>query len=211
MERKLITCPGSAHLEEIEMERTPLGILIGSCTRFSPACAVTCARDCAARMDRRDRMLSPDRRERVLLVYADDHERQLTERLAHHLGDDDLAVEMADAQTYRVPPPQDYSTVVVVAPVHRRRLARSTADYVSKHRDALAEISSVFVPISTRTDDDLPAGEAVAAVASATGWAPSYSEAIAVHARAAATLDQRIRALARKIADVIPKLCDTAT
>ncbi len=56
MERKLITCPESAHLEEIEMERTPDGIVIISCSRFSPACAVECAVECAVRMNRRDRV-----------------------------------------------------------------------------------------------------------------------------------------------------------
>jgi hypothetical protein len=56
VERKLITCPESAHLEEIEMERTPDGIVIISCSRFSPACAVECAVECAVRMNRRDRL-----------------------------------------------------------------------------------------------------------------------------------------------------------
>ena len=42
MERKLITCPISAHLEEIEYERTPLGIVIDQCSRFVPRCAIVC-------------------------------------------------------------------------------------------------------------------------------------------------------------------------
>lgn len=54
--RKLITCPESAHLEEIEYEQHPLGLLIIGCSQFSPSCAVTCARECAARLDRRRRI-----------------------------------------------------------------------------------------------------------------------------------------------------------
>jgi hypothetical protein len=59
MRSMLITCPESAHLEEIQYEDHPLGMLITSCSRFSPACAVNCERLCAARLDRR-RQSPPD-------------------------------------------------------------------------------------------------------------------------------------------------------
>lgn len=51
----LVTCPETAHLENIEYLDSPLGMLITSCTRFSPACAVTCERLCAARLDHKRR------------------------------------------------------------------------------------------------------------------------------------------------------------
>ena len=51
---RLITCPETAHLELIECEETPFGLVIARCSRFRPACAVTCPRTCAARLDRRD-------------------------------------------------------------------------------------------------------------------------------------------------------------
>jgi hypothetical protein len=57
MESKLVTCPESAHLERIEYENHPLGLLIAACSRFQPACAVTCQRMCAAMLDRRDRVM----------------------------------------------------------------------------------------------------------------------------------------------------------
>lgn len=63
MERKLITCPETAHLEEIEMERMPRGIVILSCSRFSPACAIECVSECAVRMNRRDRLRAATPRE----------------------------------------------------------------------------------------------------------------------------------------------------
>ena len=46
-----ITCPETAHLEFIEMENDPLGILIARCSAFpgEPACP----RTCAARLDRK--------------------------------------------------------------------------------------------------------------------------------------------------------------
>ena len=53
--RKLVTCPETAHLEQLDFDLHPLGILIHTCSRFAPSCQVTCARTCAARMDRRAR------------------------------------------------------------------------------------------------------------------------------------------------------------
>jgi hypothetical protein len=55
MERKRITCPETAHLEEVDIEQTPLGVLIEGCSRFQPRCNVQCARCCAALMDVRDK------------------------------------------------------------------------------------------------------------------------------------------------------------
>ena len=48
---RLVTCPETAHLELIDYEDTPLGMLIRECSRFRPACAITCTRTCAARFD----------------------------------------------------------------------------------------------------------------------------------------------------------------
>ena len=55
MALRWITCPETAHLEEIEYEDTTLGMLVSSCSRYRP-CAVECARTCAARLDRRARI-----------------------------------------------------------------------------------------------------------------------------------------------------------
>jgi len=53
MASKLITCPETAHLELIEYQSHPLGLLIDACSRFRAPCDVTCARTCAVRLDRR--------------------------------------------------------------------------------------------------------------------------------------------------------------
>ena len=59
MPRKLITCLETAHLEDIEYEDTPCGMVILSCSRFAPNCErVDCPRTCAARLDQRDRARS---------------------------------------------------------------------------------------------------------------------------------------------------------
>lgn len=63
MERKRITCPETFHLELIDYERTPLGVVIDGCSRFLPRCAVGCSRLCAAMMDRREYRTDPESRE----------------------------------------------------------------------------------------------------------------------------------------------------
>lgn len=55
MATRLITCPETAHLEQIEYQIHPLGLLIEACTRFCPADRVDCPRTCAARLDRQRR------------------------------------------------------------------------------------------------------------------------------------------------------------
>jgi hypothetical protein len=48
----LVTCPETAHLEEIQYVDSPLGILISGCSRLAED--GMCTRECAALMDRRD-------------------------------------------------------------------------------------------------------------------------------------------------------------
>ena len=59
MAYKLVTCPETAHLEMIDYDEHPLGVLINGCSRFRPACDVRCTRTCAAYLDRRDRRSDP--------------------------------------------------------------------------------------------------------------------------------------------------------
>ncbi len=54
MPSRLITCPESAHLERIEYETSPFGMLIRTCSGYLGGCEGTCPRTCAARLDRRD-------------------------------------------------------------------------------------------------------------------------------------------------------------
>ena len=50
---KRVTCPETAHLEVLELDYHPLGILISRCSRFLPGCELACTRRCAALLDRR--------------------------------------------------------------------------------------------------------------------------------------------------------------
>ena len=49
-----VTCPESAHLETLELEHHPLGILIAGCSR-DPEGEPGCTRRCATLLDRRER------------------------------------------------------------------------------------------------------------------------------------------------------------
>jgi hypothetical protein len=51
---KLVTCPETGHLEEIEYYVHPFARLIVRCSRY-PGCRLDCPRTCTARLDRRDR------------------------------------------------------------------------------------------------------------------------------------------------------------
>ena len=54
--RKLVTCPETAHIEQIEyLEHPALGTLILGCSRFKSHCQLACERICAERLDRRDK------------------------------------------------------------------------------------------------------------------------------------------------------------
>lgn len=52
---RTITCPETAHLETIEYETSPVGMLIRTCSGHRSTCEATCPRTCAARLDKRDR------------------------------------------------------------------------------------------------------------------------------------------------------------
>ena len=53
---KLVTCPESAHLEEIDFDLEPSDgriLQIVRCSAFSPACRVTCERLCQKALNKR--------------------------------------------------------------------------------------------------------------------------------------------------------------
>lgn len=55
-----VTCPESAHLETLEVEHHPLGMLVGACTHY-PGGEPACTRRCAALLDRKERSrIEPD-------------------------------------------------------------------------------------------------------------------------------------------------------
>ncbi|MBA3455185.1 MAG: hypothetical protein H0T42_18995 [Deltaproteobacteria bacterium] len=176
MECQRISCPETDKREEIELERTPCGIVISGCSRFQPGSAVECTRACAVRLDRSDRRGVDDIAPRVLVVYTsrDAQTKAIALALADHLSRDGLTAELADADAGAVPPPADYETVVIGSALRFGRQARSVIEYIGHHGDALAAMPAFF--FSVGNDDD------IGLMCRATGWRPTGSavfEAIA--------------------------------
>ncbi len=206
MERKRITCPETAHLEEIDLDRTPFGTVITACSRFSPTCAVTCARDCAARMDRRDRSHLEPALDRVLIVYADrdGHVRQIAERLSEALQRDAFAVELADADVRAAPPPQDYDAIVLGSHLRLGHYERSLLQYITQHCKALASPPAFHFAVA---EDEAACERARRYMTdvSQLGWPSLWREAFEAHdAVAPVRHEAKIREFARRIADEVP-------
>lgn len=69
MPAMLLTCPESAHLEEVELELTPLGLLVVRCSAFPGGeCPISCPRTCAALLDRKHEVRHADKVGKVLLA-----------------------------------------------------------------------------------------------------------------------------------------------
>lgn len=162
MDRKRVTCPETAHLEEIELEHTPQGIVIAGCSRFEPRCAVACTRECARRMDRRDHGdLDEDR---VLVIDEDASDTgAISGALARELQHDGMRVEQANVEL-GAPPPQDYDAVVIGTRVRFGRLPRALVEYVSIHGAALSQMPA-FLYVVGRLD--------IERFVRMTGWRPT--------------------------------------
>lgn len=188
MERKLITCPETAHLEEIAFERTPHGIVIEQCSRFEPRCAIECARECARRMDRREALDADDRMERVLVLVSPDDTAAssiatlLVEELVRH----GFTVGRADPNLRTAPPPADYEAVVAGAGGGREG---AVAAYIAAYADLLDATPWFLFSV----------GRVAAPV---TAKPPTRS---ATFGSEAATAERaRVRAFAEVIADEVP-------
>jgi hypothetical protein len=168
MERLRITCPDSAHLEAIDVERTPFGLVLHGCSRFEPHCAVECDADCVRRLDMRARANMYDRRDRVLLVFGRGV-AATAHAIAEKLRADQFHVELTDGDLHTAPPPADYDVVVIGSAVHFGHPDHTITAYVRAHRAELAQMPALFFSVS---HSGLPE---VGAIRRATGWLPSRS------------------------------------
>lgn len=204
MERKRITCPETAHIEEIEYDRTPHGLVIAGCSRFAPSCAVACTRECARRLDVRDRVA--ESRDRVLVVFSRAAwTRPVASALAELLVRDGLFVELADADAGSAPPPADYDAVVIGTPQRLGRLARGILEYIQRYRDVLAAMPAFWFAVGPEATPDFDR------MHRATGWMPSHGFGVVRPSRRVRWLGdpngaraQRVRELALAVGDNIP-------
>jgi len=134
-------------LEVIDCERTPLGMLVTGCTRFSSG-AVGCNGECARRFDARDRANNADPTERVLVVYAGS--REPAEAIAQVLRADDFTVELADARLHGAPPPEDYDAVVLVVRSSGLDHTKEIDAYAREHEEGLRDRPSHVFTVPRR-------------------------------------------------------------
>jgi len=198
-EQKRVTCPETGHLETIELERTPLGVIVTGCSRY-PCEALACPRECARRMDRRARA-SADTRERVLLVLANLHDdaARIATMLAEELAADGLAVEILELDARHALPLADYDAVVVGANVRFGRHARSVIEYIREQRGSFASLPAFFFSVGGHGAFDRDSY--VHRMTRRTGWKPT---AAASFADASAFERGDVHAFARLVADEIP-------
>jgi len=202
-ERKRITCPETGHLEEVELERTPLGILVTKCSRY-PGANLACPRECARRMDRRDHM-SADTRERVLIVLANFHDdaAHIATMLAEQLAADNLAVELADLETGHVPPLADYDAVVIGARVRLGHNERALSAYIREHVSELGELPAFWYCVG---HGSYPSESAGRLTARRTGWLPTATWSF-VDA-ASASQQGEVEGFAQLIGSEVPGVVD---
>lgn len=168
MESKLITCPDTAHLEQIEFERTRRGIVIARCSRFTPSDCVNCGGECARRMDIRDHKNDESRSKRVLVAYGHASRTEpIARALRSLLSQDGLVVELADAdRSGTLPAPNDYDAVVIGISRRLWRHPPSIVRYLAQHREALADLPGFLFVVGRVVASD------VGSLAERTGWLP---------------------------------------
>jgi len=198
-EKKRVTCPETGHLEEVELERTPLGVVVTGCSRFRDG-VPTCPRECARRMDRRDR-IDVENRERVLLVLANLHDdaAQVATMLAEDLAADRMTVELAELGAHHTPPLADYDAVIIGARVRLGRHDRAVIDYIREHRGTLATLPAFFYSVGGHgvLDRDTYAHR----MTRRTGWKPTATTSFA---DASPLQRGGVNAFARLVADETP-------
>lgn len=197
MTRRWITCPESAHLEQVDLEDTEQGLVVTGCTYLARVPGRECPRECARRLDVRARIGVDDRLERVLVVIAADDGPAAM--IARHLVDtmmrDDLHVEVAIADR-ATPPPSDYDCVVIGAGERLGSYPRAVLDFARRHNAELAAMPTAVFVVCTAVCADV-----TERVAQRFGWRPATCACFATISNAA-----QVNAFALAIEDVIAPL-----
>ncbi|MBV8762923.1 MAG: hypothetical protein JO257_36900 [Deltaproteobacteria bacterium] len=201
-DRKRITCPETGHLEEVELERTPLGLLVTGCSRFG-AGPVACPRECARRMDRRDRA-DEDLRERVLILVANLHDdaARIASSIAAQLAAEGMTAELASLELGHVPPLADYDAVVIGARVRLGQHDRALTTYIREHLAELRTLPAFWYCVG---QGSFPSEAVARLTARRTGWQPTATWSFV---DASDSQRDEVRGFAELIADEVPALVE---
>ncbi len=120
----------------------------------------------------------------ILIVFASHYgqTRKIAERIAARLRAAGHEVELTDAGSKQVPPPQDYDAIVLGSRIEMGRHAKTVRNYITAHRDDLRTIPSAFFSVSMAAagPDAGPDPEGyLASTFRELEWTPSHSVAFA--------------------------------
>lgn len=177
---KLVTCPETGHLEELELEATPLGLVVVKCSRYAGE-ELTCPRECTRRMDKRDRCACANQpRVLVLVDRLEDDAARIASRLADVLLAQGVIVEVASVAARA--PLADYDAVILGGGVRVGRLAPGLAGYLHDHADELRARPAFLFTVGGRVTH--PVGWRPASMATFLGDSPFENADVRAFARA---------------------------
>jgi menaquinone-dependent protoporphyrinogen IX oxidase len=123
-----------------------------------------------------------DQRGRVLIVSAsrEPHFYVISEVLVVQLRSHGFSVEIGDATTGTMPPPQDYDAVVLGVSLMLGRESALIAAYIDRNRDALSDMPTALFTVSkSGTGPDHAPGGPLEQFLRRIGWQPQIAAAFA--------------------------------
>jgi menaquinone-dependent protoporphyrinogen IX oxidase len=123
-----------------------------------------------------------DQRGRVLVVYAarEPHTAAIANVLAVRLRGHGFTVELGDAATGMMPPPEDYDVVIVGLPMHFGPESDLIATYIDQNRRALSDVpTALFTVSSSGTVRDHDPGGFLEQFLRSVTWLPDLAAAFA--------------------------------
>ena len=123
-----------------------------------------------------------DHRGRILIAYAsqEQHTYVIADALAVRLGRHGYAVEIGDAATGTMPPPEDYDVVILGVPMTFGHETDLIATYIKHNRRALSDVPSALFTVSrSGTLRDHDPGGFLEKFLRSVAWKPELAAAFA--------------------------------
>jgi menaquinone-dependent protoporphyrinogen oxidase len=123
-----------------------------------------------------------EQRGRILLVHAarHDHTRVIAEAIASRLRSHGYRVEIGDAATGGMPPPEDYDAVVLGSSLEDGPYTRLITSYVHHNREGLAQVpTALFTVIASGSARDSDPGGHLEHFLRPARWQPDLTAAFA--------------------------------
>lgn len=123
-----------------------------------------------------------EQRGRILLVYAagHTHTRLIADAIASRLRNHGYLVEIGDAATGGMPPPEDYDAVVLGSSLEAGPCTRLITSYVHHNRGGLAQVPTALFTVSAAgSARDTDPGRFLENLLRSARWRPDFAAAFA--------------------------------